>query len=136
MNHPDICPGNIVLYRRQRTAWPFAFFRAPRGNYYGLYFPYTSSTVSCLITYNLFQDNENFAIFIGSSNYGNIIHHNSFINNAVNRSSQANDNELNTWYDTENNEGNFWSDWSGIGAYSIAGITFNEDPYPLENRPV
>jgi len=36
------------------------------------------------------------------------------------------------WYDSATLEGNFWSDWSGIGSYSIDGSASSEDLYPLD----
>ena len=103
-------------------------------NYLGLYFVYNMN--SCNATYNLFQDNTGYAIYIEAFNYGNNIHHNSFINNAEGYPSQAYDDSINFWYDYANNEGNFWNDHNLIGSYIIAGSTNQEDLYPLESRPV
>ncbi len=110
-------------------------------NNFGLYLTFSSEPNSCFISYNLFKDNIGYAIYIEISNYDNIIDHNTFINNAVinnaeSSSSQAYDDGINTWYDMETNEGNYWNDWSGIGVYTIDGLTGSVDPYPLENRPV
>ena len=46
--------------------------------------------------------------------------------------SQARDTGVgNVWYDVSTMEGNFWSDWSGYGTYSIEGSAENEDIYPM-----
>lgn len=37
----------------------------------------------------------------------------------------------NFWYDNLNNQGNWWSDYQGIGNYSIDGPAGTEDKYPL-----
>ena len=103
-------------------------------NYYGIYL-YGSD--SCLFTYNLLQENEEYGIFIRSDSDYNIIHHNTFVNNNLGGTSQAYDEGSNNiWYDTETNEGNYWSDWSGIGSYSIDGLAGSVDPYPLDGPPV
>ncbi|MFX0155831.1 MAG: NosD domain-containing protein [Candidatus Hodarchaeota archaeon] len=38
----------------------------------------------------------------------------------------------NYWYDEVSNQGNFWSDYQGIGNYSIDGPAGTEDIYPFE----
>ena len=42
----------------------------------------------------------------------------------------------NYWFDNITKEGNFWSDWSGIGNYSIDGPANSEDPYCLNENPL
>ena len=79
--------------------------------------------------------------FYGLSIYGisseNIIHHNSFINNNLEGTSQGYDEGMgNYWFDNITKEGNFWSDWSGIGNYSIDGPANSEDPYCLNENPL
>ncbi|GAI76776.1 unnamed protein product, partial [marine sediment metagenome] len=49
-------------------------------------------------------------------------------------SQACDDGASNTWYDTATLEGNYWSDWSKIGSYSIDGYTDSVDLYPL-NEP-
>jgi len=64
----------------------------------------------------------------------NVIHHNVFQDNALGGTSQAYDvGTNNIWYDTSTNQGNYWSDWSGSGSYSIDGSAGSEDPYPLSS---
>jgi len=61
------------------------------------------------------------------------IYHNNFINNygipsqGLDLSTSGN----NSWYSHLLNEGNYWSNWNGTGAYPIEGWANNEDKYPL-----
>ena len=49
------------------------------------------------------------------------------------KSSQAFDNGTKTkWYDATNEEGNYWSDWTGAGEYLIDGPKGSVDKYPLK----
>ncbi|MBA7557896.1 hypothetical protein ES705_50674 [subsurface metagenome] len=98
-------------------------------NYYGIYL-YSSS--SCVITYNLLQENEKYGIYLYNS-VNRLIHHNNFVDNNLGGTSQAFDDGANNyWYDTATKEGNYWSDWSGTGSYSIDGSASSEDLYPLD----
>ena len=97
---------------------------------------------SCLITFNTFKENANYSLTLvydfeyHRNSTENVIHHNSFISNNVDGTSQALDNgENNSWYDSGKNEGNYWSDWMGGGNYTIAGSANADDPYPLINPP-
>ncbi len=103
-------------------------------NNFGIYLVF--NTNSCNMTYNLFQDNMGYAIYIEDFNYGNNIHHNSFIDNGQSSTSQAYDDSINFWYDDVNDEGNYWNTHDMIGSYVIDGSTSRVDLYPLENRPV
>jgi len=89
---------------------------------------------SCLITHNTISNSAKHGLGVSSNN--NIIHHNNFIGNHISHSygtSQASDGGIgNQWYDASKNEGNFWDDWSGSGAYSIDGGS--EDPFPLSSQ--
>jgi parallel beta-helix repeat protein len=87
---------------------------------------------SSLVTFNLIQ-NSNYKGLDIISGSNNIIHHNSFIDNTL----QAYDSGINnTWYDDVTLEGNYYSDWSGIGNYSIDGSANSIDPYPLSENPL
>jgi len=79
------------------------------------------------IKYNIIANNDYGAyLFSGSSQ--NSIHHNNFLNNTL----QASDLGFsNTWYDPVTLEGNYWSDYSGVGTYLISGSANAEDLYPL-----
>ena len=64
--------------------------------------------------------------------FGNI-----FIDNFIGGTSQALDDGINnTWFDKNTNEGNYWSDWLGVGNYTIDGEANSEDPYPLSSPPI
>ncbi|MFW9851981.1 MAG: nitrous oxide reductase family maturation protein NosD [Candidatus Thorarchaeota archaeon] len=89
----------------------------------------------CLITYNLFQENYGYGVYLGEGCKYNIIHHNSFIANNPGKSSQAYDSGVNnTWYDEENKEGNYWSDWDSKKPYPIDGYANSTDNYPLNEE--
>ncbi len=103
-------------------------------NNLGIYM--VSGTNYSSISFNLFENIGGYAIYIHAFNFGNVIHHNSFVNTTYGGTSQAYDDGVNTWYDTYINEGNYWDSYGGTGVYSIDGIAGSYDPYPLENRPV
>ena len=88
----------------------------------------------CVITYNLFSDNtrDALSIYYGTNN---TIHHNNFIdNNVAFSSSQAFDSgSYNLWFDNSTKEGNYWSNWSGSGNYSIDGYSNAYDLFPLSS---
>ena len=101
-----------------------------------------SDSDDCDINFNYLEKNGNSESFFPglridfSSDY-NIIHHNIFIDNTHNGSSQAvDDGEFNIWFDVNSQEGNFWSDYSGEGPYIIYGYSNSTDPYPLSKIPV
>ncbi len=98
-------------------------------NYYGIYL-YLSAF--CVVAYNLLQENEGYGVYLNYYSDNNIIHHNTFVDNNLGGTSQAYDRGLtNTWYDTSTNKGNYWSDWSGSGSYSVDGSAGAVDLYPL-----
>ncbi len=100
----------------------------------------------CVVTYNLLQGNEVYGIYLHDIYLGyyyvgyhyiysdnNLIHHNNFVDNNLGGTSQAYDSGSNNfWYDTVTQEGNYWSDWSGTGNYSIDGDESSIDLYPLD----
>ncbi len=91
----------------------------------------------CFVTYNLLQENDIYGIYLVYGSDNNLFHHNTFVDNNLGGTSQAYDDSTNnTWYDSFINEGNFWSDWSGIGSYSIDGFASSEDLYPLDEPDV
>ncbi len=98
-------------------------------NYYGILL---WSSDFCVVTYNLLQENEGYGVYLIYDSDNNLIHHNTFVDNNLEGTSQAYDDCVNnTWYDTATLEGNYWSDWSGIGSYSIDGDANSVDLYPL-----
>lgn len=64
--------------------------------------------------------------------YNNTIYHNNFVNN-TRGSFQGYDNggADNLWYNETIGEGNYWSDWEGVGPYFLG--TMNNDSYPLDD---
>ncbi|MCE7743192.1 MAG: hypothetical protein GOP50_12145 [Candidatus Heimdallarchaeota archaeon] len=92
----------------------------------------------CNVTYNLFQDNIGYAIEISTTSTSHFIHHNAFIGNNLEGTSQALDRAGESiWYDDLSSEGNFWDDWSGSGSYQIDWQTVSVvDPYPLVSNPL
>ena len=96
---------------------------------------YASSSLpasNILIKYNTIQENEYYGLTLMPYSEYNIIHHNYFTGNNHGGTSQASDSGVNNiWYDDTVDEGNWWSDWSGTGAYSIDGTASAVDPYPL-----
>ncbi len=99
-------------------------------NLYGIY---PHDTDSCVVTYNLLQENGAYGVYLGFGSDNNLIHHNTFVENYLLGTSQACDRGTNNyWYDTETLEGNYWSDWSGTGSYTVAGSAGSEDLYPLD----
>ncbi|MCE7741341.1 MAG: hypothetical protein GOP50_02680 [Candidatus Heimdallarchaeota archaeon] len=91
---------------------------------------------SCLVSYNLFQENSKHGVYIHFSD-NNLVHHNTFVNNNLAGDSQASGYGTNNyWYDTALLEGNYYSDWSGTGSYSIDGSPNQFDLYPLSEPPV
>ncbi len=99
-------------------------------NYYrGIYL---GTSTFFVVTYNLLQENGGYGIYLVFSD-NNLIHHNNFVDNNLGETSQAYDSEpTNTWYDTETLEGNYWSDWSGTGNYTIDGSADSIDLYPFD----
>jgi parallel beta-helix repeat protein len=82
---------------------------------------------------NNFLKGNDFGISIENSEY-NIIYHNDFIENNLGGTSQSRDEgSNNSWYNVSISEGNYWSDWNGIGSYVIDSVTFGDvvDLYPL-----
>ncbi len=91
---------------------------------------------SNLFIYNLMKENFEYGVRIQLSSTI-IVHHNAFVDNNKLGTSQAQaDSSGNVFYDTTTSEGNYWSDWSGIGNYSIDGAGDCVDLYPLGLPPV
>jgi len=107
-------------------------------------FSYNTEGILCgfstdnLFIYNLMKENFEYGTRIQGITLGNhIIHHNAFVDNNKLGTSQAQaDSSSNIFYDTTTSEGNYWSDWSGVGNYSIDGDGDCVDLYPLGIPPV
>jgi parallel beta-helix repeat protein len=86
----------------------------------------------CVIAFNLLVENSEYGIYVSSMSNNNTIHHNNFVDNNNGGGSQALDNGANNiWYDESTMEGNYYSDYSGVGPYSIDGSAGSEDLYPF-----
>ena len=98
-----------------------------------------SNSDSGIIAYNLLQENEQYGTFLDLTSDNNVIHHNTFVDNNLEGTSQAlDDGTNNKWYDDIKEEGNHWSSWFG-GVYLIDGSTGSVDPFPLSeaiNPPI
>lgn len=95
----------------------------------GIFFEHSSAI---LLTYNSFEKNLMYGVNISNGSNDNIIHHNNFIDNNPDGSSQAYDaGANNSWYDITTKEGNWWNDWLGRGEYLIDGPSCSSDLYPL-----
>ncbi|MCE7739608.1 MAG: hypothetical protein GPJ50_09530 [Candidatus Heimdallarchaeota archaeon] len=93
---------------------------------------YLSFSESCEIFNNLISMSELYGIYIPSTSMGSLIYHNSFASNGFLEESQGyNDGHNNIWYNELLEEGNWWSNWDHIKAYSIDGNKLSFDIYPL-----
>ncbi len=84
------------------------------------------------VTYNIFHANYAYALYVDSASANNVIHHNTFTENGGTSSQAYDEGTNNIWYDTITLEGNYWSDWSELGNYTIDGAARSNDTYPLE----
>ena len=84
-----------------------------------------------IIRFNHISNNTEYGINIYSETSDCYIHHNNFLLNNPNASSQCSDSgRNNVWYDKSTNEGNYWGKKID-GSYKIDGTANNVDPYPL-----
>ncbi|MHA1853523.1 MAG: NosD domain-containing protein, partial [Candidatus Heimdallarchaeaceae archaeon] len=99
-------------------------------NYYGIYIDQTSRST---ITYNTIAHSTSYGIYIYYKVTNNTIWLNNFIDNNLGGTSQAfSYTPENMFYNSTTKEGNYWSDWSGIGAYEIDTAEGDlVDLYPL-----
>jgi parallel beta-helix repeat protein len=109
-------------------------------NYQGINIRYSSHNV--IINNTIKMNPQHGIALVGNANW-NVIHHNILINNAYvenydvdgrltgSINSQAFDEgNNNLWYDDVKKQGNYWSDYLGIGNYSMDGPAGTEDIYP------
>ncbi|MEJ2278740.1 MAG: NosD domain-containing protein [Candidatus Lokiarchaeota archaeon] len=119
----DIWNSNAVLYKNNY------FYNNING-----FVAYNIS--NCKIIDNLFDNNTSYAIINTAFLSPNHIYHNTFINNRKNGASQAIEwGKYDLWYNESLKEGNYWSNWFGLGPYHIDGRANFIDLYPLE-KPV
>ncbi len=95
---------------------------------------YSTNSSKVVITFNYFFYNFEYGVFLDYQSYFNVIHHNEFVNNNQDGISQAfDDGEQNTWYDSNLEEGNFWTDFSGKNGYEIDGSANSVDIYAFKS---
>ncbi len=86
-----------------------------------------SEDVVC--SHNFIKNNTDYGLKVYIS--ANVmIYLNSFVENIGNSSQGYDDSEDNFWYNSLTEEGNYWSDYTGIGSYSIDGDGEAVDLYP------
>lgn len=111
----------------------------PFNNFQGINIRYSNHNN---VAFNNIQNSQQHGLaFVGTSNY-NTVHHNLFINNSkideytiegqmgIMNSQGYDEGSNNKWYSEDLEYGNLWSDYDGIGSYSIDGPTNAEDIYP------
>jgi len=103
--------------------------------YSGTYGINSKDSDRCKYTYNLIKNNTGYGVFLDLESRYNFVHHNYFIHNHIEGTSQAYDSgNNNTWHDTETKEGNFWIDLDKNSTYHINGKAENNDLYPLNEN--
>ncbi|GAH41464.1 unnamed protein product, partial [marine sediment metagenome] len=96
---------------------------------------YLERSKDCLITYNILEENKGHGVYLEGRTNLTLVAYNSFINNNPGGSSQGYDAGFdNIWYDKKTKKGNYWSDWTGNGSYTIDGRAEVEDRYPLDEN--
>ena len=94
------------------------------------------SSSQLLVTNNSFTDNSFHGVVLDSDSFSNLIFLNSFIADDVSDSQGSDRGTSNYWYNSTAMIGNYWSDWSESGNYTIAGSAGAVDMYPLSSPPV
>ncbi|MFX0123459.1 MAG: right-handed parallel beta-helix repeat-containing protein [Candidatus Hodarchaeota archaeon] len=101
-------------------------------NFYGIELSYSNNI---LISYNSFEENFNYGVFLSFTCENTRVKYNNFFENHVEGRSQAKDDGKNNTY-----KFNFWNEWTepdgnddGIvdNPYEIDGIAYNLDDFPL-----
>jgi len=91
-----------------------------------------TETQNGYIVDNSFLNYESYGVRMNLYSHNVNIYYNNFTNNNIDGVSQAcDDGANNTWYNDETKKGNFWSDYSGEGNYTIDGSAKAFDPYPI-----
>ncbi|MFX0052140.1 MAG: right-handed parallel beta-helix repeat-containing protein, partial [Candidatus Hermodarchaeota archaeon] len=85
------------------------------------------------IHWNSLVENGNYGIAIYYQSDDNFIHHNNFLANGQSESQAYDDGTNNQWFSQTELEGNYWSDYNGIGSYPIAGLAEAKDSYPASS---
>jgi len=96
---------------------------------------YLERSKDCVITYNRLEENKGYGVYLEGRTNLTLVAYNSFINNNPDESPQGYDAGFdNIWYDKEAKKGNYWSDLTGNGSYTIDGRAEAEDRYPLDEN--
>ncbi len=82
------------------------------------------------ITSNIFYNSSTYAVDLSTNSVGHVLYSNYFIDNGGATSQALDDGTSNMWYNLSLLFGNYWSDWSGDGNYSIDGSANSFDLYP------
>ncbi|MHA1224068.1 MAG: NosD domain-containing protein, partial [Candidatus Heimdallarchaeaceae archaeon] len=97
---------------------------------------FIDQSTNILLSSNLFNRSLEYAIYLTSTTENCTIYGNSFHSNNLKGTSQAYDEGINNiWYNSSILQGNWWSDWNGIGDYSIDGSANSYDLYPIDFPP-
>ncbi|MCG3256367.1 MAG: right-handed parallel beta-helix repeat-containing protein [Candidatus Heimdallarchaeota archaeon] len=95
---------------------------------------YSTNSSDSVISYNYFFENTEYGVYLDQYSYFNRIHHNEFVYNNLDGFSQAlDDGEHNKWFDSNLEEGNFWTDFSGKNGYEIDGSANSIDIYAFKS---
>ncbi|MCE7749109.1 MAG: hypothetical protein GPJ51_11970 [Candidatus Heimdallarchaeota archaeon] len=96
---------------------------------------YSTNSSDSVIAYNYFFENTEYGVYLDQYSYFNRIHHNEFVYNNLDGFSQAfDDGEQNIWFDSNLEEGNFWTDFSGKNGYEIDGSAHSIDIYAFKSE--
>lgn len=92
---------------------------------------------SSTLTFNRFQNNNEYGIYVDAISNYNLFYYNAFLNNVGGSANpQAYDVSLNSsWYENSTKIGNYWDNYIGTGSYAIGG-GLHYDLYPLGASPV
>ena len=86
-----------------------------------------------IITNNTLENGISYGLYLSSTVSNSSIYYNRFmLNNLLGASQAYDDGTTNIWYNTSELVGNLWSNWDGIGSYSIDGSSSSEDLYPID----
>ncbi|TFF94947.1 hypothetical protein EU546_04240, partial [Candidatus Thorarchaeota archaeon] len=81
----------------------------------------------CTLEYNIVENNRRGGIILDSASEANLLHNNHI---GWNANQNARDDGFDNQWDDRISQGNYWSDYGGIGYYSIEGMAASVDRYP------
>ncbi len=121
--------GGLWVYYTSNINITFNTFLA---NDYGIYLE-ESSLVR--IIYNLIENNTMEGVYLDAATSTTQVYWNTFRNNHGDSEQCCDDGTSNVWYNIDTLSGNWWSDYTGGGNYSISGSADSFDLYPLNDPP-